>query len=577
MADLAVWQRTIVDEEGNVVPGAEVEVRREEDDSLATLYADRAGETPLANPLAADMSGFVRFFAQGDAYTITAVGAGSTRTWRFDPTGRLQEFDRVSEALNADGGADIVSARSNLGTFSTVADVQNSHIPAVLESIRTFGRNAPGDGPPLNLVRGLEVPGAVQSADGQWWEDVGYNTITVRIPSDFPSEQAAVDHYSRLPMRRGARVVILFESGFEPVTGISATNGNYSYFVVRSEDPVVNVSDDFAGASAETTDGMSTGNFIVGKMAAMPVLDCRVNMKGLGQNGYYAIASCTGYVTPGSGVNWAGNYGILARTSFVFAEKTSWSDAYSVGIRAQHGGVIGAQAATADRCCKKEGSAAVRASRGSLIHFVLGKARDSGARGCLAIRGQITAEGSDFSGAELWGIDVQQKGVVRARDATVNDCLTGGIRVRHGSDLDFMNGECKRNGGYGLRAEDASSFNARGATFEDNTTYNVYAQDASRGSLAGASLTGAGTGVRIEGGNVSLRGATVRGATTSSLAIYAGGIAHALGAYLRKVEGVDDPDDIRVRSGGIVFAQNAEGGTNITPNTMTDDGIIWKN
>src|SRR5690625_1673677 len=168
MADLAVWQRTIVDEEGYVIPGAEIEVRREEDDSLATLYADRAGETPLANPLAADMSGFVRFFAQGDAYTITAVGAGSTRTWRFDPTGRLQEFDRVSEALNTADGADTLETRKQLGTFSTVADVQNSHIPPVLDSIRVAGRAAPGDGPPLNLVRGSEVPGAVQSADGQW-------------------------------------------------------------------------------------------------------------------------------------------------------------------------------------------------------------------------------------------------------------------------------------------------------------------------------------------------------------------------------------------------------------------------
>src|SRR5690554_659996 len=175
MADLAVWQRTIVDEEGNVIPGAEIEVRREEDDSLATLYADRAGETPLANPLAADMSGFVRFFAQGDAYTITAVGAGSTRTWRFDPTGRLKEFDKVVAEIvtdDAGGQADIrdklgtvsrtanlsdltnlKEARSNLGTFSTVADVQNSHISSVLDSITTFGYHEPGDGRVELLIR----------------------------------------------------------------------------------------------------------------------------------------------------------------------------------------------------------------------------------------------------------------------------------------------------------------------------------------------------------------------------------------------------------------------------------------
>lgn len=172
MADLAVWQRTIVDEEGNIVPGAEVEVRREEDGSLATLYADRAGETPLANPLAADMSGFVRFFAQGDAYTITAVGAGSTRTWRFDPTGRLQEFDRVSDALAVDDGADTAEARSLLGTFSTVAEVQSRHIPPVLDSIRTEGHYSPGDGGGALYKRVTTEPdhaGKIQSADGAWW------------------------------------------------------------------------------------------------------------------------------------------------------------------------------------------------------------------------------------------------------------------------------------------------------------------------------------------------------------------------------------------------------------------------
>src|SRR5690554_2215273 len=186
MADLAVWQRTIVDEEGNVIPGAEVEVRREEDGSLATLYADRAGETPLANPLAADMSGFVRFFAQGDAYTITAVGAGSTRTWRFSPVGRLKELDQVvADAITDDGDAqaairdklDVVSraanlsdltnlkeARANLGTFSTVAEVQSRHIPAVLESIEVNGYRY------NRVISEPSHPGKVQDAGGHWFE-----------------------------------------------------------------------------------------------------------------------------------------------------------------------------------------------------------------------------------------------------------------------------------------------------------------------------------------------------------------------------------------------------------------------
>lgn len=200
MADLSVWQRTIVDEEGNVIPGAEIEVRREEDGGLATLYADRAGETPLANPLAADTSGFVRFFVQGGAYTITAVGAGSTRTWRFDPTGRLQEFDRVSDALAVDDGADTAEARSLLGTFSTVADVENSRIPAVLDSIRTNGYYDPGDGGGALYKRAESEPShnsKVQSADGSWWTPV--------VPAGYAFDSVADMKASRL-VTPGARV-----------------------------------------------------------------------------------------------------------------------------------------------------------------------------------------------------------------------------------------------------------------------------------------------------------------------------------------------------------------------------------
>src|SRR5690625_2833489 len=224
MADLAVWQRTIVDEEGNVIPGAEIEVRREEDDSLATLYADRAGETPLANPLAADMSGFVRFFAQGDAYTITAVGAGSTRTWRFDPTGRLKEFDRVSEALVADDAADLLPARANLGTFSSAEDVETSVVPAVLDSI-SVGRWR------YNSV--LTEPsheGKVQDASGRWFELEFTGSIeaeafgVVADGSDMTARLQAAERF--VGSKGGGR--ILLPAGTIGVTSIELGNGSSS-------------------------------------------------------------------------------------------------------------------------------------------------------------------------------------------------------------------------------------------------------------------------------------------------------------------------------------------------------------
>lgn len=79
---LYVWQSSVLDAAGNVEPGAIVEVRLAVDNTLATLYEDEAGATPLSNPTATDSDGFVRFYVEGGLYNITAeADAFSVRTW----------------------------------------------------------------------------------------------------------------------------------------------------------------------------------------------------------------------------------------------------------------------------------------------------------------------------------------------------------------------------------------------------------------------------------------------------------------------------------------------------------------
>lgn len=90
----AVWQRTIVDEEGNVVPGATITVRQEVAGSpLAVLKADREGVDNKANPFTADGDGFAQFFAAGGAYRITATSGAFTMTWRYEAVGTSAETD----------------------------------------------------------------------------------------------------------------------------------------------------------------------------------------------------------------------------------------------------------------------------------------------------------------------------------------------------------------------------------------------------------------------------------------------------------------------------------------------------
>lgn len=97
---LARWQNTITDEEGNVLPGASVEVRREVGGSpLAALYTDRDGVTPAGNPLTADGDGFVGFHVAGGAFRVTATLGAFSRVWRYVGIGTASELDASAEGV----------------------------------------------------------------------------------------------------------------------------------------------------------------------------------------------------------------------------------------------------------------------------------------------------------------------------------------------------------------------------------------------------------------------------------------------------------------------------------------------
>lgn len=99
---LTVWQRNIVQTNGDIVPSASVEVRRESDSALATLYDNEDGTgSPLSNPLTADGNGFVRFYTAAGAYRIVATSGLFSATWRHEAFGDAQQY-RVGVAAATD-------------------------------------------------------------------------------------------------------------------------------------------------------------------------------------------------------------------------------------------------------------------------------------------------------------------------------------------------------------------------------------------------------------------------------------------------------------------------------------------
>lgn len=72
---LSRWQRTIVNETGDIQPFAQITVLNEETQGAAAIYADRDGNSPLAGGVAtADASGFVYFYTEVGRYRIQSAG-----------------------------------------------------------------------------------------------------------------------------------------------------------------------------------------------------------------------------------------------------------------------------------------------------------------------------------------------------------------------------------------------------------------------------------------------------------------------------------------------------------------------
>ncbi|SFH82314.1 sialate O-acetylesterase [Bradyrhizobium sp. cf659] len=77
----------VQDRDGNIVPGAHVEVRKEElGQPLAPLYTDRAGTISAGNPIDADSEGYVYFHVAGGYYQIRVYTgtSGAPTTEHFD-------------------------------------------------------------------------------------------------------------------------------------------------------------------------------------------------------------------------------------------------------------------------------------------------------------------------------------------------------------------------------------------------------------------------------------------------------------------------------------------------------------
>jgi hypothetical protein len=122
-----VFQATIVDDAGNVVPECIIEVRDETSGDLVQLYDAFDAGSLLGNPVDADSDGFIRFYAESALYRIDATSGAFSRTWRHVVlgTGSYSAYGTYTPAAtavaNCSGLVPVQHRYQRAGTIVTVS------------------------------------------------------------------------------------------------------------------------------------------------------------------------------------------------------------------------------------------------------------------------------------------------------------------------------------------------------------------------------------------------------------------------------------------------------------------------
>jgi hypothetical protein len=103
-----------------VAGNSTVAVRVESSGSLATIYSDREGTTPLTNPLTADSEGRFSFFAVGvdEGYKIDVTFGAESYSLRNVAIGTASECDATVYTRTLLAADDAADARSTLSVYS---------------------------------------------------------------------------------------------------------------------------------------------------------------------------------------------------------------------------------------------------------------------------------------------------------------------------------------------------------------------------------------------------------------------------------------------------------------------------
>jgi len=471
----------------------------------------------------------------------------------------------ADELIIQQGGITKRATRNELMTFAPTGAPQARLIDdrfTDVVSVKDFGALG-------NATAEAAAVAAAKTSGSYLIDNTFAYTLTVGSTGDFATINDALRQADKMRpafKANAGRVQIKLLAGFVMAEQVMLRGKDFSFVTITGDDASTNI--DAAALTAVFSSGEGAtsqaafnydGCFgpVIGQLFDM-------NSSGTGgqKHGLYCENGAVGHILRGGGFINCGDVGAYAKSGSTITARGCLFTGCRYGVFAFCNSHIDA----AESDCSAAASNGVYANRGCTLNFHLGTATGCGGDAIGAIRGSlVNAELAILTGTTgVFGAPANGAGIaaissiVHARSADVSNSAGSGVFARQCSMVDFSLGNANSCKGFGaIHAFAGSIINADAATATNAEPLNA------------AILSERGSTINFNAGNINPSSASPRG-------------AHAVRASQINVEGAncrfgatDSSDDIRVSGGAYISAAVATGGTSITKNTISANGIIF--
>lgn len=373
--------------------------------------------------------------------------------------------------------------------------------------------------------------------------------LTVDIPTDYPSMQAAVDALSRFSVAQGVAININLESGYEIHQGLNLSNGNYSHFNIISEAATVLVDDSVDWFDEYIFNGVN---------CQFPRISCLVNCQLVGKSGIHVTQNSSVFISPGCGAINAGEEsseeasgaGLFVRESSVAVSNFGvFTGASRRGIWITRSSLLTADNVDCSNC--EEMSLFV--SRGSTVHVNSGNFSGSPI-GVRCARSYVSCRESNITNCTDTAILCFELGTVSATSANLNGSEKGIVLFQGGGFVSIERGTAQNIVQRVVQASGScvGSVNLFDTTLSSVNNFIIEARNPVTINANNTVISG-GLGIQVgEGCVISLDNTSISGSAGN-------GVKAQDGATVSRLSGSvtgSTNDDVAIDRGGIVTATN---------------------